>query len=236
MKYLKLASIAAALVLSSSVNASTLNTLNGVDYEWLELTATVGMSRDQVEAGILAAAEGDALYGYEYASRQLVGDLLLSYASFDGIDGWHGDTDTVVGMGSLISDFGATFVGTPEDYASTITTVDGYTVDYEPGHYIASYGMYGLSDECYVGFSCITYDLQYFDIDSIAVMTYQNNAYGWNVDALPAGRGDELQSSHPEPYGSYLVRVQAVPVPAAVWLFGSGLVGLIGVARRKGRS
>jgi hypothetical protein len=27
--------------------------------------------------------------------------------------------------------------------------------------------------------------------------------------------------------------VSAVPVPAAVWLFGSGLVGLIGVARRK---
>ena len=27
--------------------------------------------------------------------------------------------------------------------------------------------------------------------------------------------------------------IQAVPVPAAVWLFGSGLIGLIGVARRK---
>jgi len=25
----------------------------------------------------------------------------------------------------------------------------------------------------------------------------------------------------------------AVPVPAAVWLFGSGLIGLVGVARRK---
>jgi len=24
-----------------------------------------------------------------------------------------------------------------------------------------------------------------------------------------------------------------VPVPAAVWLFGSGLIGLVGVARRK---
>jgi len=29
------------------------------------------------------------------------------------------------------------------------------------------------------------------------------------------------------------VDVSAVPVPAAVWLFGSGLLGLIGIARRK---
>jgi PKD repeat protein len=29
------------------------------------------------------------------------------------------------------------------------------------------------------------------------------------------------------------INVSAVPVPAAVWLFGSGLIGLIGIARRK---
>jgi len=28
-------------------------------------------------------------------------------------------------------------------------------------------------------------------------------------------------------------RISTVPVPAAVWLFGSGLMGLVGVARRK---
>lgn len=33
--------------------------------------------------------------------------------------------------------------------------------------------------------------------------------------------------------GSYLVRASVVPIPSAVWLFGSGLIGLIGVARRK---
>lgn len=31
----------------------------------------------------------------------------------------------------------------------------------------------------------------------------------------------------------YVNSVSAVPVPAAVWLFGSGLIGLIGIARRK---
>jgi len=31
----------------------------------------------------------------------------------------------------------------------------------------------------------------------------------------------------------YVTSVSAVPVPAAIWLFGSGLIGLIGLARRK---
>ena len=32
---------------------------------------------------------------------------------------------------------------------------------------------------------------------------------------------------------SLVIQTSAVPIPAAVWLFGSGLIGLIGVARRK---
>ena len=32
---------------------------------------------------------------------------------------------------------------------------------------------------------------------------------------------------------SFKLNVGAAPIPAAAWLFGSGLLGLIGVARRK---
>ena len=30
-----------------------------------------------------------------------------------------------------------------------------------------------------------------------------------------------------------IIKLSAVPISAAVWLFGSGLIGLIGLARRK---
>ena len=34
-------------------------------------------------------------------------------------------------------------------------------------------------------------------------------------------------------YSGDVSAISAVPVPGAVWLFGSGLIGLIGIARRK---
>jgi len=42
-----------------------------------------------------------------------------------------------------------------------------------------------------------------------------------------------VSTDYPIVRGNWLVRDTVVPVPAAVWLFGSGLLGLIGVARRK---
>ena len=41
-------------------------------------------------------------------------------------------------------------------------------------------------------------------------------------------------TAHPQWFADNAVfELSAVPVPAAVWLFGSGLLGLVGVARRK---
>ena len=44
---------------------------------------------------------------------------------------------------------------------------------------------------------------------------------------------DFSQSAFSTRYYIEYESVSAVPIPAAVWLFGSGLIGLIGVARRK---
>lgn len=43
----------------------------------------------------------------------------------------------------------------------------------------------------------------------------------------------ELSFGMADTYFTHETTVSAVPIPAAAWLFGSGLIGLIGVARRK---
>ena len=47
---------------------------------------------------------------------------------------------------------------------------------------------------------------------------------------------DPLDTGPDAPYHVYLegtMTTSLVPIPAAIWLFGSGLIGLIGLARRK---
>ena len=56
--------------------------------------------------------------------------------------------------------------------------------------------------------------------------TFNPNAlgeYNFGIQVSQAGWGVE----------NVRMDVQVVPVPAAVWLFGSGLIGLVGIARRK---
>ena len=60
-----------------------------------------------------------------------------------------------------------------------------------------------------------------------------NTLYAWDFSF---GGGQQQWNFKTSNYYAWAVRsgdVSAVPVPAAVWLFGSGLLGLIGVARRK---
>jgi hypothetical protein len=59
--------------------------------------------------------------------------------------------------------------------------------------------------------------------------------WSWcRTDCLPFGV-KVLEHDQPATYASFTVSgaPPEIPVPAAVWLFGSGLLGLVGVARRK---
>ena len=64
-----------------------------------------------------------------------------------------------------------------------------------------------------------------------------DNQSSWNLaqtHTLPSGIGAMTGFADSHPYVA-IENFSAVPVPPALWLFGSGLLGLIGVARRKPR-
>jgi len=213
-------------VASFNANAVVVNTLNGMNYEWLELTVTEGMSRDSVEAQIAAAAPGDTLYGYKYASRSLVESLLLSYSLWDGIDGWHGAPTVAGGIADFLTDFGALAEHAHDN--RPLNTVDGYAVSQDYHHY--SYAFYGTAGECLSSVSCLL-EVDTIEFQGSVTATYQHSNLGWSHAAKDAVTAYVNTSSRG--YGSLLVRTANVPIPASVWLFGSGLLGLAGMARRR---
>ena len=70
---------------------------------------------------------------------------------------------------------------------------------------------------------------------NIASQQYVIGGYLYPPQAFYTPVGSRLLSTYStySYIGSYLVRTSPVPIPAALWLFGSGLIGLIGIARRK---
>ena len=96
------------------------------------------------------------------------------------------------------------------------------------------YNLYDLGD--FLGDDTYTY---YSSDEQIAATTGAGLLYG--AGAALGGlclSGLECGIVNNDGAGDYtyeMVVVSSVPVPAAVWLFGSGLVGLIGVARRKAK-
>ena len=105
------------------------------------------------------------------------------------------------------------------------------TIGFRPGQQIQLYGDLmanadALGGQKYInacsGFLCYTMPVGYFPSSS-AIADAANTA-GFYIDVVTPGGSYSALSGR-----SYLT---GVPVPAAVWLFGSGLLGLIGFARR----
>jgi len=225
MRLCKLASVLIAFVLSTNVNAVVINTLNGTQYQWLEFEYTRGLSRQEVE--LLLEDSSSELFGYQYASRSLMQDLLLSYSSWDGLSGYHGDSDVISGVSNILADFGVTRMNS-HGGEFVAQTVDGYEVNYS--YYHQSFGMFGEADECGVDYTCFTNTIIKYDANDNATMALQTAWHGYDsVYESPFIKGNSSPTNNY--YGSYLVRTSVVPVPAAIWLFCSGVIVLVGFAR-----
>ena len=205
MKIWKLASAATALVLSTSVNAALID--NGT------YTTDTISGLDWLD---LTETNG---FSYDDVSGQL--------SSGDVYDGWR--YATVAEAENLFLQFGLSITSSTESASTATATVSAisnmtsYFGDIVGEQYGADYfGFYGIVDDgndngshAWVG-GHIKYSSDLVDIET----DYANAAFGPDSNA-------RLYSGH------YLVQTSVVPIPAAVWLFGSGLIGLAGVARRK---
>jgi len=100
--------------------------------------------------------------------------------------------------------------------------LDGYLGDYAYG-YSAETGIFDLALLVGAGFNTQGWDY----IASVLSYGRDENGelYFLGMGVLDSGT-----------LAAYKVSVSAVPVPTAVWLFGSGLIGLLGFAKRKARS
>ena len=226
-KSITTASCTCLAIVSFNASSAVVNTLNGVDYKWLEFSATIGMSRDLIEQRLVDP--NDALYGYEYASRTLVQDLLLSYSAWDGLNGYHQNSDVLVGMNQLFNDFGFT----ETIYRGSINlhdTVDsGLLVPYNTIQ--LSKVLYGSKSECStISYTCVA-ELIELSIGGTTTTAALQLGYS-GYDSTAAFPSLTLTLNSDPSYASFLV-ASAVPIPSAVWLFSSGLIGLISIAIKK---
>ena len=189
MKLLKLATVATALFLSTSVNAGMILTLYA--------NTNDGINSD--------------------GSEQLDGIIGIDVSQLDRVD-WIFDADLVTPGNQLLNpqtSGGLTITGTTfKDVPDTTEAIAG-TWSWD-----SSFG---------------TLDYLTFKFDSwLAVyqITGGDTSGSWDLAALCANDGACAGNGQPAAL-SHSAGYSVVPVPAAVWLFGSGLIGLIGVARRK---
>ena len=216
------ATCACLAVVSFNVNAAmishygyTLDTntdiVTGGGLEWLNWGVT--------DDGDYTVNEVISMYeteGWRLASNEEMVQLLEDFNFMTGFTAIEGNTlDT--GLGLLAGDSYLPYLRFFELFG--ITNVDACPHD-SCDTSLAVYGSDEDNDN-YVKHATVAIDLIGED-DYGSVTLYRDSQ---NLDDYY--HGSDYES------GVALVRISAVPVPAAVWLFGSGLIGLIGLARRK---
>ena len=123
-------------------------------------------------------------------------------------------------------DFGT--LATEQFRTTIISVVDGPRV--AVSDLWTNFMLYGDSQECGTN-TCRSRIILYSNLFGAFAAAEQRSAYGWDAtNTSPLFPDNNFVSSD---QGALLVHVSAIHIPAAVWMFGSGLIGLIGFAKCK---
>jgi hypothetical protein len=201
------------LTLSLSANASivdlgviTRDTGTGLD--WLDLTETHWQSYDTVTERL---QEGGDLEGWNYATSAQLDTLLTNFGGTPNL-----------GCGA-----GVSYCGHSTENNGLVAIVLAHLGDLSGDGTLISSGILADTHETTHGgtWQRIAHlsDSAFLDPATAATHDYILNIPGTSINP-----GIEYGDA-----GSFLVRASAVPVPAAAWLFGSAVIGLAGIKRKK---
>lgn len=195
------------------------STPSGCFYDLQDIASGSFFSMDSNGDGVVAASEKVAI------------DVLADYDMTGATSATGSHAGSIDGSESPASDIWEFFGGTGMHYTTSAMTdnedgtvdMSGWTVTWNgiPGIPMGGDGANFAGDTGLATFSCGMCEVG-------DAFTLDYSAHVPLGDA--SGFGGVGYALHLE---GTIAAVSSVPVPAAVWLFGSGLVGLAGVARRK---
>ncbi|GEM_PF-755436 len=191
---------------SAGDNALTYD--SSTNLEWLDLTQTVGESVVYVDSQL---GPGGAYDGFRYATRTEVEQLFNDFGIFSAPN----DDAKVIKIDELAALMGQTYPANP-----SVTPAGG------------SRGFAGINDPALYNRDMWLMNMWYQQQSCCGGATWwEFQDFGYDPSLTPATYITDGASDT----GSYLVRtaVSTVPLPATAWLFGSGLLGLAGMARSK---
>jgi hypothetical protein len=224
---------------SGPVQGTTLGTIDGdagFSYNLSGDTALTGFISTATAAGdtLEWAVLGSAVTGTTNAQIKTQGNILVVTTGTDSSvlsssEGGLVNATTGVGpkMGADINTLNGSCPGSCTNYTTGGVTVSG-----------SSTGVFGTTNSTYDASSNLYAEGvdQLFAINSSSTLygltgngasATAGEAFGYKLGNVSFSSGDVL---------TFTGNSAAVPIPAAVWLFGSGLLGLLGIGRRNRQS
>ena len=217
--------IIVTLVLPTSANAALISRLGGLAYY-----------DDVANLTWLADANYSMTSGYD-ADGMMTWDAASAWvASLDvaGVTGWRlPDTIDVGNDGA--TEGGNVFQGVDSGYNIT-THSELSNMFFNVLGNISQFDTVGAPTSCIIS-SCLTNKIPFSNLQSFTYWSGTEYAIdagnAWIFDMRYGLQDNNLKSNTFYAWAVFSGDVSAVPVPPAVWLFGSGLIALIGVARRR---
>jgi len=245
MKFWKLASAATALALSANANAALIERLGGLAY-YDDVANLTWLTNASAAAGSVYDISNPGTGQMRYSEATAwVTDLEVA-----GVSGWRLPEARSID-GTTSDDATISYNGT-EDYGFNISapgTLFAGTMESELAHMF--YNTLGNKSGCDPALSTSSTCVSQTDWGLTSTGPFNNlresTYYGtsttgyvegtiWTFTMYNGAQTIQSTDAYITPWAVYSGDVSAVPIPAAIWLFGSGLIGLVGLvgfARRK---